>query len=227
MEPKEAAAIFSRAISSTTDRDALRSLSLCLSSVAARMEPKEAAQAAEALTRAIGSTTDPFALHSLSLCLSSVAARMEPKEAAQAYSRAAAALTQAISRTMYQQSVLSLSQDLADLLLGVDPFELSTRDASVASAVAILAHPQQWRAACAILLPALEPLSCRLTTQQLVDLLKLHTCPGEARRVVLDQLENRYGRRFADHWEFVQYAQDQKLDLDFTSPPPLELVQAK
>jgi hypothetical protein len=41
----------------------------------------------------------------------------------------------------------------------------------------------------------------------------------EARRVVLDQLGTRYGRIFADHWEFVRFASEQRLGLDFTTPP--------
>jgi hypothetical protein len=63
------------------------------------------------------------------------------------------------------------------------------------------------------------PLPCRLSTQDLVELLKMPTCVGEVRRVILDQLGNRYGRRFATHWDFVRYAREQKLDLDFTTPP--------
>jgi len=64
-----------------------------------------------------------------------------------------------------------------------------------------------------------EPFPCRLTTQELVDLLKMPTCFGAARRVVLDHLGNRYGRRFVNHWAFVRFATDQKLNLDFTTPP--------
>ena len=45
------------------------------------------------------------------------------------------------------------------------------------------------------------------------------TCFGPARRVVLDHLGNRYGRRFINHWAFVRYAQEHNLDLDFTTPP--------
>ncbi len=66
---------------------------------------------------------------------------------------------------------------------------------------------------------AAEPLPCRLTTQELVELLKMPTCFGPARRVVLDQLENRYKRRFCNHWAFVRYAQENGLNLDFTTPP--------
>ena len=39
------------------------------------------------------------------------------------------------------------------------------------------------------------------------------------RRIILDQLGNRHGRRFDTHWDFVRYAQEKGLNLDFTSPP--------
>jgi hypothetical protein len=44
-------------------------------------------------------------------------------------------------------------------------------------------------------------------------------CYGDFRQVVLRHLGNRYGRRFADHWEFVEYARQHDLKLDFTTPP--------
>jgi hypothetical protein len=57
-------------------------------------------------------------------------------------------------------------------------------------------------------LPALpvagELLPCRLSTQELVELLKMPTCYGEVRKVVLKHLGNRYDRNFASHWEFVR-----------------------
>jgi hypothetical protein len=66
---------------------------------------------------------------------------------------------------------------------------------------------------------AAEPFPCRLTTQELVDLLKMPTCFGKARRVVLDHLGNRYRRRFDNHWAFVRFAREKGMDLDFTAPP--------
>jgi hypothetical protein len=54
-----------------------------------------------------------------------------------------------------------------------------------------------------------------------VELLKHPTCVGQARRIILDQLEGHYKRAFADQWAFVRYAREEKLDLDFTSPPKL------
>ena len=64
-----------------------------------------------------------------------------------------------------------------------------------------------------------ETLTCRLTAQDLVDMLKMPTCVGEVRRVILDQLGNRYRRRLDTHWDFVRYAQEHHLNLDFTTPP--------
>jgi serine/threonine protein kinase len=68
-------------------------------------------------------------------------------------------------------------------------------------------------------MPARQPPTCWLTTQELVELLKMPTCYGEARKVVLKHLGNRYRREFRDHWEFVEYARSHNLNLDFTTPP--------
>jgi hypothetical protein len=53
----------------------------------------------------------------------------------------------------------------------------------------------------------------------LVDLLKQPLCVGEARRLVLDQLQRHYQRPFADQWDFVRFAQEQNLGLDLKTPP--------
>jgi len=67
--------------------------------------------------------------------------------------------------------------------------------------------------------PGSKPLPCRLTTQALVELLKMPTCFGEGRQIVLDHLGNRYGRRFFNHWDFVRFAREKNLGLDLTTPP--------
>ena len=54
-----------------------------------------------------------------------------------------------------------------------------------------------------------------------MDLLKHSLCVGQARRVVLDQLGIHHGRTFSNQWEFVRFAETQKLGLDFTSPQHL------
>jgi hypothetical protein len=94
--------------------------------------------------------------------------------------------------------------------------EVSRRAVALATAVGLTGRPFAT-------LPALprasEPLPCRLSTQDLVELLKMPTCFGKARQVVLKHLGNRYGRRFANHWEFVRFAKENGLALDFTTPP--------
>jgi hypothetical protein len=66
---------------------------------------------------------------------------------------------------------------------------------------------------------AAQPLPSRLSTQELVDLLKMPTCVGPARDVILGHLGGRYHRSFADQWEFVEYAEKYLPDVDLKSPP--------
>jgi hypothetical protein len=68
-------------------------------------------------------------------------------------------------------------------------------------------------------LAAGEPLPCRLSTRQLVELLKMPAGTGAIRQVILAQLGNRYRRTFRDVWEFVRFAQEARLGLDFSTPP--------
>jgi hypothetical protein len=185
----------------------------------ARMEPKEAAQrcagAANTLTQAMAKTADPNALSKLTCGLSVVAVRMEPNDAAQRYTQAVDSLFQAMATL----APVDRSQELSELLTSVERAELSRRTAVVLAAIGAPAGTGQPLAIPAILAPALERLPCRLSTQQLVELLKQPMCIGLARRVILDQLQNRYRRPFADQWAFVRFAQEHGLGLDFTSPP--------
>ncbi len=71
----------------------------------------------------------------------------------------------------------------------------------------------------AVLEPAITLLAEPLLAAILVELLKDPLCVGAARRAVLDALGVRYGRSFADQWEFVRFAEEQELDLALTSPP--------
>ena len=51
-------------------------------------------------------------------------------------------------------------------------------------------------------------------------------CVGHARRVVLQLLARRYGREFAEQWEFVRFARARNLELDFTARPRRPEAQA-
>src|SRR5262249_60055338 len=113
----------------------------------------------------------------------------------------------------------ALGQGLPAAPSAVTPAEIPSRTATAASAVAFPAGAGDPLTALAPVLRAAEPPPCRLSTQQLVELLKMPTCISEARRIILDQLGNRYQRRFADVWEFVRFAQEHLPDIDLTTPP--------
>jgi hypothetical protein len=208
----QAARTLTQAMVKATDSEAaLQRLGQALSVVAVRMKPDAAAQAAATLTHAMTKSTNIFRQRKLARGLSAVAAHMEPKEAI-------ATLTQAMVKTTDSEALRELALGLSAVIPGVDRPELSRRSAVVGAVVVPLATNLPL-ATPALLAPALKPLPCRLSTQALVDLLKQPTCIGQARRIILDQLENRYRQKFADHWAFVRFAQKQKLDLDFTTPP--------
>jgi hypothetical protein len=200
----------------TTDPSALHYLAEGLAAVAGHLEPQEAARhcapAARALSQAMTKTTDRLALIHLAGGLAAVAGRLEPQEAAQA----ALVLTQAMAEANNPYTLNRLARGLAATLTG-GARTLPVRAAGLVGGVA--ASDRQPLLAPAALVLALEPPPCRLSTQQLVELLKYPLCVDQARRIVLEQLENRYRRPFADHWAFVRFAQQQNLGLDFTTPP--------
>jgi hypothetical protein len=214
---------------------------------AGRLGPAEAARvagrAARLLSQALEKEPDASARQALAAGLASVAQRLEPAEAARVCSSAVktlraaksvgegtARLIQGLDPAYATQVATQLATDLCStssasrsdrlldaLLTNASRPEVSRRGAA-AAATAGVADSGPF-AALPALPAAAEPLPCRLSTQELVDFLKMPTCYGEARKIVLKHLGNRYGRTFANHWEFVRFAQEQHLDLDFTTPP--------
>jgi hypothetical protein len=162
---------------------------------------------------------DAVGLYYLSLGLSAVAARMEPGQAAETCAQAAASLTRAMNSIGEKVALARLPEDLSALLASVDHPEQGRRAVALTGALGRAADGYAPLACLPLLRPALEPLPCRLSTQQLVELLKHPLFVNEARRIVLDQLGNRCGRRFADLWEFVAYAREHEPNLDLTTPP--------
>src|SRR5262249_17817247 len=156
--------------------------------------------------------------------LSAVTAWMEPREAAAACGQTAALLVLAMSRPTHSSS----RQELARCLMAVLNRECRTRCQKrvyrFASAVALGLAPAPTLPTPAHLTLALDSLPEPLPGQTLVDLLKLPLCVGEARRVVLDALGRRYQRRFADQWDFVRFATEQKLDLDLSQSTRMESI---
>jgi hypothetical protein len=212
LEPKDAAQAtvsLSEIIAKKKDLAGLPALAQALVAVAGRLGPKDAAQAGATLAQAMAKATHPVALEVLAYGLAAVAARRDPKDAA-------ATLFHILANT--NPSNLG-SHILAGILKSLDPLELSRRTSAVVAAFGCPASIGDPFTTAALVRPVLDPLPCRLSTPQLVELLKYPTYVGYARRLILDQLENRYGRKFADHWAFVRFAQQQNLGLDFTTPP--------
>jgi hypothetical protein len=215
LEPRDAAPLattFALALKDAKDPGALNQLAEPLSVVAARLEPKDAAPLATTLAQAIKDAKDPNASLWLARGLAAVAARLDPGDA-----WAVSALAASFLAEDPDEHALS---DLRRLLSPVPPSEIPARAGTAAFAATLPSGTGQPLTALAFLIPAVaEPPPCRLSTKELVELLKMPPFEGGPRRIVLDQLGNRYHRHFADVWEFVRFAREQHLDLDFTSPP--------
>ena len=116
------------------DRDTLRALTEGLSTIAACMEPTEAArrcaEAVATLTQALNNASDPYALADLAQCLSAVAARLEPKEAARRCAEAALTLSQALSKTTNPSSLRALAEGLSAMAVHMELKEAALRCAA-------------------------------------------------------------------------------------------------
>jgi hypothetical protein len=182
-------------------------------------------------------------LSSLSYALSSLSSRLEPSDAAKLCRRAIRQQARGRAEDREDQGMPgAFVHSVATLLPFIDPptahalarelapgmtdLETVFRDTSrpvqieraARTALATIGQGFGGHPGASFLIAA-EPYPCRLTAQELVDLLKMPTCFGDARRLVLDHLSNRYGRRFANHWEFVRFAHERGLNLDLKTPP--------
>jgi hypothetical protein len=211
-----AAEILARALATTNDPWSLSYLALSLAEVAGRLGPEEAARTTDALLRAIARMDQPPAMKALVDGLSAAAAWAEPGDAA----RVAGALAQLMARNHYPPADAWLAENLATVLAGKDEPQAQRRSAAVlAACMSAPAAPGHPIAGVATLAAGHARPPCRFSTPELVELLKQPASIGHTGRIILDRLEDRYGRRFADHWAFVRFAQAQGLDLDFSSPP--------
>jgi hypothetical protein len=143
--------------------------------------------------------------------LLAVAGRLEPKAAFEI----AAALTLATTKTTNTVPL----QALRESLIAVLGDGRRKQCLAVASAFGCLSDTQSVSNVLLLISAMHKHSSNLLSDQDLVNLLKESLTVGTARRAVLDELEVRFQRRFADQWEFVRFAGEQKLGLDFTSPP--------
>jgi hypothetical protein len=223
--PKDAAAAcanaaeaLTQAIARSTEPLELTELANGLSAVAAHLDPTKAAadcdKAATALLHAISMPTKPHLLVLLAESLSSVSARLPPTTAVKD-------LTEAIGTTSDPPALAALAKGL----LGVaGRLDAEARAAACNKAAAIL--NQVWSTGPYALEAVAKSRSAvrgspldSLSTPQLVELLKGPLCIGEARRIVLASLGDKYKRSFADEWDFLRFNDKEKLDLDITTPP--------
>jgi hypothetical protein len=184
---------------------------------AACLGPKEAVTVLSELMN----QRDGEALTPLVRGLVSAAARVEAKDSAGVCQRAAATLIQAISKG--QQDVPGLKERLVESLASVLRREAFWQSRSprcgVVAAVGTLGNPATRLGAPALLQPAFHSPPPPLPAETLVGMLKGPLCVGEAQWLVLEQLGRRYGRSFADQWDFVRFAIERKFPLDLLSPP--------
>ncbi len=224
MEPAEAARVLTGALEKETNRWVRNELAQGIRIVVGRLSTEEAATvmrpALQTMLQAADTQTDEMERFELAKVVASLLSASDERDASQVAAKLAFAVCsgQEVSHTGRGATYYPVGIDSLDALLASNSrSEVSRRSMEVASFVGLVNVTPF--AALPVLPTASEPLPCRLSTQDLVELLKMPTCFGEARKVVLKHLGNRYGRVFANHWEFVRFAQEQRLDLDLTSPP--------
>jgi hypothetical protein len=229
MEPKDAARVCAEATASLADAITrvktdspwlLLPLAQSLSAVAARLEPKDAAristEAAATLLQAMHTAVTKLNLEGVLLELgggtiklnvesvlaqsaqgvSALSAHMEPGDAARVSREAAAILTRAVNKDFRPFGATGrsgISESVKMLTQGLS---------------ALLRDDQR---------PGAGPGG--LSDQELVELLKEPLCVGAARRAVLDQLGRRHKRTFTDLWDFLRFAEENKLGLNFARTP--------
>ena len=242
MDPTEAAKTLAGALGRETDARARSSLASALSKVAGRMEPAEAAQVCSDVIRIVlqersAEPQDRDTRNASKGIVAMLLPRLDRGAAhlcarelsmlmfAEAYVNNAdpTVRNRGMMGEMRLMNIMGGSywnnQSPNTILEEASPEQIARQ--STITAIGIVQGSAGLPVLSAITAVAFAavPFPCRLTTQELVDLLKMPTCFGQARRVVLDHLGNRYGRRFDNHWAFVRYAQEQGLDLDFATPP--------
>jgi tRNA A-37 threonylcarbamoyl transferase component Bud32 len=213
---RPAVATLNRVRSTTKVLFAPTSLTVGMAGLAPHLPPREAAAV---LTEAMATTRVAGGLMGQARSLVAVAPRLDPEEAAALCAWAAGTYAQcmAILPENSRPPPRVMAEELEALLCGDGPRE--RHGATAAAALAAATGSAGAVAAMIGLSGGVGPPPCRLTDRQLVELLKGPLVVGEAQRVVLDQLANRYGRPFVDQWEFVQFAEERRLGFDFTSPP--------
>jgi hypothetical protein len=228
--PAKAAQLLNEALAREEDNVAREQLTFGLAAVAGWLEPAAAgrvcAEAARSLIPALDQGRDEDTRRVAAVCVAMLLQTLDSEGATRAARVLARRIVSDPDLFYYLDDPLFLP-DMSPRVFHPKVLErivtsaarppLQQRAIAIAAAIGIAAHDSAQ--SFPFLAATAKPLPCRLSTEDLVELLKMPTCVREVRRVILDQLGNRYGRRFETHWDFVRFAQEQGLDLDFTTPP--------
>jgi hypothetical protein len=230
LEPNAGARVLTRALDQTviahkpTARSVQDVLAQACATVAQRLDPEKASQLCSPLLENLLARAeldkDWYEGRNQLHLATSLLQPMTPKTAALYSGKLARSICSGdLSLAWINSSYYAPVPVTAALLADSSRGEVRPRATAAAAAVGLAA--QGPFVALASLHTAGKPLPCRLSTQDLVDLLKMPTCFGPSRQAILQQLGNLHDQKFANHWEFVRYAQEhlQHLKLDFTTPP--------
>jgi hypothetical protein len=158
----------------------------------------------------------------LSSGLLAVVDRMEPKKAAQVCGRAAYMLSLSIGKQHGNGiAVQQLFNSLSVIVPYMNPEEAAATLVVAKSSLSEtnLTDIASWATISKSISAVVMREKSPLPAQPLVNILKHPFCVGETRLLVLDQLSRHYRRSFTDQWEFADYVQKNKVDLDLTTPP--------
>jgi hypothetical protein len=155
--------------------------------VAALAEPSSAAKAADKLLDAMRHTTDPIALGALGEAMVALAGRLSPDRGPQLVANAARRVLDVMTRTTDPNALANLGRTVDLLAERLTPERSAHVAASAAGPLldALARQPSPGR--------ELEALADRLTTRDLVTLLKHPSCVAEGRGILLRALGRRIG----------------------------------
>jgi hypothetical protein len=177
--------------------DASAPLAHGLAALTRHLKPRAAVRL---LAAGMATTSDPEALKPLATALDARVGDLDPAEAA----GVAGVLFQAFGKATRPEARRLLTESLTAVLTR------QSRQLRLHGLFAAAGPASLWTAD----IVTAEPLPDAL----LVELLKHPLCVGDARRIVLAELSRRHRQPFANPWDFVRFAEENKLDLDLATP---------
>jgi hypothetical protein len=190
-----------------------------VAALAARLRSEDAAQLAAAATQqavtAMGNATKLHGPYEFAEAIAALGPWLDSESA----TGAARQTVEAIGRTTDPHSLRPLMDTVECLIVQAKPENTSRRTRFLALGVGNSIAPQACFVGLVPLAEASRPLPSRFTEQQLIDLLKMPTCLEPARLVFVRQLGWQCGQNFANQWELVEWARENRPDLDLSSPP--------